>query len=143
MIFLKSGGSRHSDLVKAALHYERLRLSLYDNAQTRSTLEFIVDKPVRSGISVVRKIRAVQRSIALTIHKGHFPMKDESSHTYAAATSIAAAMVVLGMAALTLSLPAAASVGLDCGDCHTSAQGGGPLTPLGEKFKANGDKMPK
>jgi hypothetical protein len=21
--------------------------------------------------------------------------------------------------------------------------GGGPLTPLGEKFKANGDKMPK
>jgi mono/diheme cytochrome c family protein len=76
-------------------------------------------------------------------------MKDESSHTYAAATSIAAAMVVLGMAALTLSLPAAATVqfakqtGKSCGDCHTSAQGGGPLTPLGEKFKANGDKMPK
>lgn len=76
-------------------------------------------------------------------------MKDESTQTHAVITSIAAGIVVLGMAALTLSRPASATVqfakdtGKSCGDCHTSAQGGGPLTPLGEKFKANGDKMPK
>jgi hypothetical protein len=76
-------------------------------------------------------------------------MKQESSRTYSVVTSIAAAIVVLGMTALTLSRPAAATVqfakdtGKSCGDCHTSVQGGGPLTPLGEKFKANGDKMPK
>ena len=33
--------------------------------------------------------------------------------------------------------------GKACGDCHTNPKGGGALTPLGEKFKANGNKMPK
>ena len=76
-------------------------------------------------------------------------MKDDSNRTYAVATSIAAGIVILGMAALTISRPAVATAqfaketGKSCGDCHTNAQGGGPLTPLGEKFKANGDKMPK
>jgi mono/diheme cytochrome c family protein len=51
--------------------------------------------------------------------------------------------------ALLVSHPAAATpkfaaeTGKSCGDCHTAAAGGGPLTPLGEKFKANGNKMPK
>jgi mono/diheme cytochrome c family protein len=76
-------------------------------------------------------------------------MKDDSFHKYSVATGISAALVILGMAALTVSRPATATAqfaketGKSCGDCHTSAQGGGPLTPLGEKFKANGTKMPK
>ena len=62
-----------------------------------------------------------------------------------------AATVVAGIgAALSLVAirPAAATTqfatqtGKSCGDCHTNAKGGGPLTPLGEKFKANGNKLP-
>jgi hypothetical protein len=36
----------------------------------------------------------------------------------------------------------AKDTGKSCGACHTAAAGGGPLTPLGEKFHANGDKLP-
>lgn len=36
----------------------------------------------------------------------------------------------------------AKDTGKSCGDCHTNAKGGGALTPFGEKFKANGNKMP-
>lgn len=61
---------------------------------------------------------------------------------------------VLSGAALTSTLliiaqPAAATAkfakdtGKSCGDCHTNPAGGGPLTDLGAKFKANGNKMPK
>jgi hypothetical protein len=32
---------------------------------------------------------------------------------------------------------------LPCGQCHTNPAGGGKLKALGEKFKANGNKMPK
>jgi hypothetical protein len=39
--------------------------------------------------------------------------------------------------------PFATETGKACGDCHTNAAGGGPLTPFGEKFKANGNKLPK
>jgi len=75
-------------------------------------------------------------------------MKVNSSNGFAIATSIAAAIVVSGAVALLIAEPAAATAkfaaetGKSCGDCHTNAKGGGPLTPLGEKFKANGNKMP-
>jgi len=35
----------------------------------------------------------------------------------------------------------AAQTKLACGQCHTNATGGGKLKPLGEKFKANGNKL--
>ena len=37
----------------------------------------------------------------------------------------------------------AAQTGKACGACHQNPAGGGALKPLGEKFKANGNKMPK
>jgi mono/diheme cytochrome c family protein len=37
----------------------------------------------------------------------------------------------------------AAQTGQACGACHTNPAGGGALKPLGAKFKANGNKMPK
>ena len=75
-------------------------------------------------------------------------MKVNLRNAFPIATGIAAAIVVVGAAALVMSQPAAATAqfakdtGKACGDCHTNAKGGGPLTPLGEKFKANGNKMP-
>jgi mono/diheme cytochrome c family protein len=65
------------------------------------------------------------------------------------ACGTAAALVIAGATSLVVSLPAAATAqfakdtGRSCGDCHMSAQGGGPLTTLGEQFKSNGNKMPK
>ena len=64
-------------------------------------------------------------------------------------TGAVGAIALLGVGAMMMSRPAAATAqfaketGKACGDCHTAAAGGGPLTPLGEKFKANGNKMPK
>jgi mono/diheme cytochrome c family protein len=75
-------------------------------------------------------------------------MKVNQNRVFAIATAIAAAVVVSGASVLVMSQPAAATAqfaketGKSCGDCHTNAKGGGPLTPLGEKFKANGNKMP-
>jgi len=37
----------------------------------------------------------------------------------------------------------AAQTGKACGACHQNPGGGGALKPLGEKFKANGNKLPK
>ena len=37
----------------------------------------------------------------------------------------------------------AAQTGKACGACHQNPSGGGKLKPLGEKFKANGNKLPK
>jgi cytochrome c553 len=59
------------------------------------------------------------------------------------------AIALAGAASLLVSRPAAATpqfakdTGKACGDCHTNPAGGGALTPLGEKFKANGNKLPK
>jgi mono/diheme cytochrome c family protein len=36
----------------------------------------------------------------------------------------------------------AKETGKSCGTCHTAAAGGGPLTPFGQKFHDNGDKLP-
>lgn len=76
-------------------------------------------------------------------------MKAESNQKLALATGAAGALAMFGVIALAISQPAAATAefayetGQPCGVCHTSAQGGGALTPVGEKFKANGNKMPK
>ncbi len=65
------------------------------------------------------------------------------------ACGTAAAAVVVGAISLAVSRPAAATqqyataTGKSCGNCHTNPQGGGALTAFGEKFKANGNKLPK
>jgi hypothetical protein len=58
------------------------------------------------------------------------------------------AILIGGMVSLVIALPASATPGFaqdtgkSCGSCHVSAKGGGDLTPYGEKFKANGNKIP-
>lgn len=75
-------------------------------------------------------------------------MKHNLGKAFSVLTGAAAVIVVIGTGALVMSQPATATVqfatqtGKTCGDCHTNAKGGGPLTALGEKFKANGNKMP-
>jgi hypothetical protein len=75
-------------------------------------------------------------------------MRAYARRAFLLACSTAAAAVIVGTVSLVISRPAAATVqfakdtGKACGDCHTAAKGGGPLTPFGEKFKANGNKMP-
>lgn len=65
------------------------------------------------------------------------------------ACGTATAAVITGAVSLLIAQPVAATAqfgketGKSCGDCHTNPQGGGPLTALGEKFKANGNKLPK
>ncbi len=76
-------------------------------------------------------------------------MKVNVNKAFVLACGMAAALVIAGATSLVVSQPAAATAqfakdtGKSCGDCHTNPQGGGALTPLGEKFKANGNKMPK
>jgi len=68
--------------------------------------------------------------------------------TFVVACGTAAAAVIAGATALIVSQPAVATTqfakdtGKSCGDCHTNPKGGGALTAYGEKFKANGNKMP-
>jgi cytochrome c5 len=75
-------------------------------------------------------------------------MKLNAKNAFALACGTATAVVIAGVASLVISQPAAATAefakqtGKSCGDCHTAAKGGGPLTPFGEKFKANGNKLP-
>jgi len=60
-------------------------------------------------------------------------------------------VVLLASALMTFAAPTsanakpefAAQTGKACGACHQNPGGGGALKPLGEKFKANGNKMPK
>jgi mono/diheme cytochrome c family protein len=76
-------------------------------------------------------------------------MKQKTHQSLAALCGFAVMLVFAGAGALLVSHPAgataqfAAATGKSCGDCHTAAAGGGPLTPYGEKFKANGNKLPK
>lgn len=70
------------------------------------------------------------------------------TNTYNAFTVVTGALVVASTIALVISQPAsatpkfAAETGKSCAVCHTNPKGGGELTALGEKFKANGNKMP-
>ncbi|MFZ0423412.1 MAG: hypothetical protein WAL80_11090 [Xanthobacteraceae bacterium] len=62
---------------------------------------------------------------------------------------LANAIVIAGTLLLGLSRPAeattkfAAQTGKPCAQCHQKPTGGTALTPFGEKFKANGDELPK
>jgi hypothetical protein len=75
-------------------------------------------------------------------------MKTPTSQSYLFAGAGAAGLVLVGVILMLAARPAAATpqfakdTGKACGVCHTSAAGGGPLTPFGEKFHANGDKLP-
>jgi cytochrome c5 len=76
-------------------------------------------------------------------------MKVTATNKFVLACGTAAALVIAAAASLVIAQPAAATAqfaaqtGKACGDCHTAPQGGGPLTSFGEKFKANGNKLPK
>jgi mono/diheme cytochrome c family protein len=75
-------------------------------------------------------------------------MKDKEKKWYVLTCGTAAAMVIAGATSLMISRPAvataqfAAETKQSCAACHTNPNGGGALTALGEKFKANGNKMP-
>jgi hypothetical protein len=62
---------------------------------------------------------------------------------------VAVAIMTAGAISLTTSRPAnakpefAAQTGLPCGRCHENPSGGGKLKSFGEKFKENGNKLPK
>lgn len=60
----------------------------------------------------------------------------------AVVVGIGSAMSLLAIRPAEATPQFAAQTGKSCGDCHTNVNGGGALTPLGEKFKANGNKMP-
>lgn len=76
-------------------------------------------------------------------------MKINAKITFVVACGTAAAALITGAASLLVPRPAIATAqfakdtGKSCGDCHTNPQGGGPLTPYGAAFKANGNKPPK
>jgi hypothetical protein len=76
-------------------------------------------------------------------------MQVKSNKGFALVCRTAAAVTVAVVASLFVFQPAAATAqfvadtGKYCGDCRTNPQGGGPLTAFGEKFKANGNKLPK
>ncbi len=75
-------------------------------------------------------------------------MKDRQKQWFALTCGTAAATVITGAALLMISRPAvatpqfAAETKQSCAACHANPKGGGALTVLGEKFKANGNKMP-
>jgi hypothetical protein len=76
-------------------------------------------------------------------------MKVNARKAFVLACGTIAAVVIAGAASLIISRPAAATAqfakdtGKVCGDCHVNPKGKGALTPFGETFKANGNKMPK
>ena len=75
-------------------------------------------------------------------------MKVNAKKVAVIACSTFAALVMTGATWMLISQPAAATqqfatqTGLSCGACHQNPKGGGALTSTGEKFKANGHKMP-
>ncbi len=75
-------------------------------------------------------------------------MKINSTAMLSVATGMGAAIAAIAVFVLAISAPAGATVqfaketGKSCGACHTDPKGAGPLTPFGEKFKANGNKLP-
>jgi len=76
-------------------------------------------------------------------------MNVKSNKGFALACGIAAVVMIASVTSLFIFQPAAATpqfasdTGKSCGECHTDPKGGGPLTAFGEKFKANGNKLPK
>jgi mono/diheme cytochrome c family protein len=76
-------------------------------------------------------------------------MKAKSNRGFVLVCGTSAAVMIAGIVSLAVFQPAAATAqfaaqtGKSCGDCHTDPKGGGPLTAFGEKFKGNGNKLPK
>lgn len=76
-------------------------------------------------------------------------MKFKEKQWFVFTCGTAAALVIASATSLLISRPAvataqfAAETKQTCAACHTNPQGGGALTVLGEKFKANGNKMPQ
>ena len=79
---------------------------------------------------------------------GETSMKVNANKAFVLVCGTAAVILIAGTTFLTISRPANATVafatqtGKACGQCHQSATGGGKLTPFGEAFKANGNKLP-
>jgi hypothetical protein len=76
-------------------------------------------------------------------------MKKHLSGRWLAAGGGPAAAILIGVAAsFAPARPASATeqftkdTGKPCAACHEAAAGGGKLTPFGERFKANGNKLP-
>jgi len=75
-------------------------------------------------------------------------MKVNARNALGLAFGAAALILIAGTAGLIISRPAEATAqfatetGKVCGQCHESATGGGKLTPFGQAFKANGNKLP-
>jgi len=75
-------------------------------------------------------------------------MKVNTRNALVLVSSAGALILVAGTACLIIPRPAEATAqfatqtGKACGDCHERATGGGKLTPFGEAFKANGNKLP-
>jgi hypothetical protein len=75
-------------------------------------------------------------------------MKVDANNVLLLFFSTAALILIAGTASLVISRPAGATAqfatetGKVCGQCHESATGGGKLTPFGQAFKANGNKLP-
>lgn len=84
----------------------------------------------------------------LKIGSEYSVMKLNMNQAFVTVCGAAVGVVLVGAMSLIASRPAVATMqftketGKSCGDCHTAAKGGGPLTPFGEKFKANGNKLP-
>jgi hypothetical protein len=75
-------------------------------------------------------------------------MRLNSEHTLVLFCGVAS-VIMIGAVSLVIPVAAVATqqfateTGKSCADCHTNPQGGGALTAFGEKFKANGNKLPK
>jgi hypothetical protein len=82
----------------------------------------------------------------------HSELRRTSNRVRIAARCIAGGIctiALLGAAAALVATTAnakpefSAQTKLPCGQCHTNPSGGGKLKTFGEKFKANGNKLPK
>ena len=75
-------------------------------------------------------------------------MKVNANKAFVLVCGTAAMILIAGTTSLIISRPAnataafATQTGKACGQCHENAAGGGKLTPFGEAFKANGNKLP-
>jgi ABC-type uncharacterized transport system ATPase subunit len=58
-------------------------------------------------------------------------------------TALLAGVAVIGATPANAKPEFAAQTGMPCGQCHQNPAGGGKLKSYGEKFKANGNKVPK
>jgi len=76
-------------------------------------------------------------------------MKTPTKRAYLFTAGAAAALVLAATTVVLTPRPAmakpefTAQTGKACGVCHQNPGGGGALKPYGEKFKANGFKLPK